>query len=835
MDEAFACWVLLIFLAFWRLLLKNKLVRKKVDSFERRVIDRADLFKYLRQQNMDHHFARGSFIFEWWFFAWLAIFSVALRTFWDVFVHEYLGYHYLLSSRVYDIDEVLKRNFERLTHDNATMVTTFDNRTLSFLELREEFAIPNWLKSVSMAAPVVGIVAVCFFSVHLWKLTMSIKDQKVREVECNSNQSEASSLFMVDTKVMVEVPGEQGRPATVRPATVDAVTPEDPLLFYKVRFDKVNNEGEPGPVAECCQWARDVKDLFIPPPEVDNIENLEEQEREADWKPRHAIRAIRDDRNPWVADDDEDLILLVIMMPAAFIIMSMRALIRVLEVMTASALSATTVVWSDYEAPLIGTYITDLELCSTCQYFTVWAFACLCIRFFNLDVLKKSHISRARTIEAYANEHLNPTQREHVLKPGGKSYQAFAAEVEKKSREHHRALSIAGLLGVWGYLFVGLCRCLFGMYVAVNMESKHFYVRSLNVAVLAKVQPVFLFSMVLCVANMFIVLKMDDLMKPEAFGKNANLKFTACRALLIIGDMQIQVLDNMPISPYQAKLLHASLLMFECFGVIVFNSVMWNFTSRMRQTEAHANATGKRGKSAAEPTLFSKLTDNKDIVLHAVVGPWVAMFCVLTLATVHRRLLAAPPEAPQVLLFTLLNKAFASVGPCFVLFVMVPRCSWLLPDLTNVLRPGGHGSQFSFLPKGWVTGAFTVVLVITVVRLILFVSIHPFHDYISDHICLAMSIIAAMQMEIAVGHVAWKRTNSTAGVVVLALAWFVILLLALNSWVTAMYYHTVLATWVGFFSSAAIFGGIVVWWLGFMLAPLSDGRDSFLAPLVPDA
>merc|ERR1712117_902416 len=101
--------------------------------------------------------------------------------------------------------------------------------------------------------------------------------------------------------------------------------------------------------------------------------------------------------------------------------------------------------------------------------------------------------------------------------------------------------------------------------------------------VLAFIGPIFTVSTIQCVYNMMIICRMDDV---KAKLGNANMKFQATRALVLIAQIQQGVLlglvvggpiytqlqkPSMPefvqrqvqdwrLSPYRAKLMHAALL-----------------------------------------------------------------------------------------------------------------------------------------------------------------------------------------------------------------------------------------------------------------------------------
>jgi len=95
-----------------------------------------------------------------------------------------------------------------------------------------------------------------------------------------------------------------------------------------------------------------------------------------------------------------------------------------------------------------------------------------------------------------------------------------------------------------------------------------------------KLQDYFTVLTVLCVYNMFLICSFQNVV--DALG-NANQKFTGMRMLIILGQLQPQVVQ-MPLvqralylNENTGKLLHSTLLTFECLIVVIFNYKSWEW------------------------------------------------------------------------------------------------------------------------------------------------------------------------------------------------------------------------------------------------------------------
>jgi len=262
-------------------------------------------------------------------------------------------------------------------------------------------------------------------------------------------------------------------------------------------------------------------------------------------------------RLPWKMSTQMNMVLLVIAMPLVFILMAMRAEIRIWAVMTGSAwlpyhdMPSPPKTWEVVKTLEMSTYTSDLEMGNFFQYITIFAFGRLCVFY-----------------------------------------------LQDAPSEYRYALKLAGLQGVYLYVIFGAIRSIGNLAVAVLGTSKEYSYLSavLRDKALTQIGPIFSVATLLCVYNMFVLGKMSDI---RAHLGSANLKFQATRFLVLVAQIQLQVLmglcvgsklyqaaqklppkyehivESWHLSTYRAQLMHAALLNFECLFVVLFNRCVW--------------------------------------------------------------------------------------------------------------------------------------------------------------------------------------------------------------------------------------------------------------------
>lgn len=259
-----------------------------------------------------------------------------------------------------------------------------------------------------------------------------------------------------------------------------------------------------------------------------------------------------------------NMALMVVAMPLVFILMAMRAQIRIWAVMTGSCWlpyaqeAEPTKSWDVVKTLELSQFTSELEMGNVYMYVTIFIFGRLCIFF-----------------------------------------------LQDAPKEYQFALKLAGLQGVYLYVIIGAFRALGNLAVAVlaTTESYAYVSAVIRDKALTQLAPVFTVATLLCVYNMMVLSKMSDIKK---YLVSPNLKFQATRALVLIAQIQLQVLtgltvgssmylavqslpekfpqfadkipdvDNWHLSLPRAQLWHTSLLQFECLLVVLVNRCVWH-------------------------------------------------------------------------------------------------------------------------------------------------------------------------------------------------------------------------------------------------------------------
>eukprot|EP00403_Amphidinium_massartii_P011371 CAMPEP_0178426406 /NCGR_PEP_ID=MMETSP0689_2-20121128/29218_1 /TAXON_ID=160604 /ORGANISM="Amphidinium massartii, Strain CS-259" /LENGTH=461 /DNA_ID=CAMNT_0020048091 /DNA_START=105 /DNA_END=1486 /DNA_ORIENTATION=- len=287
------------------------------------------------------------------------------------------------------------------------------------------------------------------------------------------------------------------------------------------------------------------------------------------------------DKYPWWMRDLMHVIVLVLANPLLFVVMSMRATIRVLAVMTGSAWIPQhrlpvedRLTWAHIVDLEMSTFTADLEIAYAVQFFTVWIFGSMCGSLMaGADFLK-----------------LVPYQ---------------------ERQQYKKTMIYAAIQGIYAYVVIGLIRCGIDIAVAFLLQSDKPESRDkaakLEDELLPKIATIFMFVTLLCIFNMIVIGKVKAI--TSALG-NATAKFLALRLLLLIAQTQLQILmgcttgskiylnimqhegqiqplldkyvpswhwqlTDWDFSEYQAKLLHASLLSYECLVMVLLNLICW--------------------------------------------------------------------------------------------------------------------------------------------------------------------------------------------------------------------------------------------------------------------
>lgn len=796
MDEAGFCFICMIFLMSWRTALfqfpsiRNNCVTVLEKKLGKMIVGCCG-------GHTEYLFGRGTPFFEWWFIAIVALTIMIFNNFYDVVIWDYSRSHRLVSghsSSDYNYADSMDKNWEDAAFADEGNVTTFDGRSISIEQLRHELHIPLWLRGIAMAAPSVGVLAFAMFLAHLRNFVLNYMRQKIERME--KPAAPADGMYIVGDKVHV-----QTKTANCT-GTVSVVDIEDPNgIPYKVEFE---SDGK--------KWS--------------------------DWFEAKALEKVQEDINPWVADEQEDLAILVVMGPAVFVMLAMKAEIRMLQLMLVTSTHGAKT-WFEFSMPLMGEKNLDMELAAICQFVTVFAFATLSKKFFNLNFIEQMVRKR---------ETLLFKKLDHLLKNGEKLELGNGLEMEDlldvihhSNKQHKDSLSRAGLLGVWAHIFVGICRALVLIVVSIGMQSKDpeivAQVSDTQAQVLAYLEPVFSFSTLLCMVNMKIILDMDALKDEQAFGKYASLMFLAARVLIILADTQLQVAKaaakilfdvfEYEVSPYQIELLHVSLLEIWCLGLVVFNSYMWKETVRSR---SETTWKIKRGND----TLVAKILQHEarlQLIALSIGMPLMVLLWVLLFGTSSGGgPVDDPPHAVLAQkIFDILMQS-VGIGMTFLPFCLSCCCLGWRPAFLD----STHNSHFGWLPRGWRPAQLLVLVFQVWFRWIMLCFVGPFHYYFSDHVYLGMSMLTAVIMELAMASVAiYRGVDVMGGRVVWAGCLVFSFFLFWDMWVTAMYYHTPSSVWAAYVLGLFTFVPVALWWVVNLAVKRHEGKIKAVGPKEP--
>mmetsp|Transcript_8292 Transcript_8292/g.15086 ORF Transcript_8292/g.15086 Transcript_8292/m.15086 type:complete len:241 (+) Transcript_8292:63-785(+) len=110
---------------------------------------------------------------------------------------------------------------------------------------------------------------------------------------------------------------------------------------------------------------------------------------------------------------------------------------------------------------------------------------------------------------------------------------------------------------------------------------------------------------------------------------------------------------------------------------------------------------------------------------------------------------------------------------------------------------------------------FCLWMLMTVVRIVVFIYVQPYHYYFSDHIFLLNSILAQLQMSMLMTckrHENEPEEENAWMIVELAVAFAILVLCLFEGFITSLLYHTLEASWMAFVVSTIIFQGAFLLW-----------------------
>lgn len=309
------------------------------------------------------------------------------------------------------------------------------------------------------------------------------------------------------------------------------------------------------------------------------------------WKSKRELK------NPWALPKRFDFVLVVNAVPLLFIVMSMRALIRVWTVFTGSCWREG-MSWESQKSLETSTAMMDLEIAATFQFFAVYLFALLIN-----DFLKHSKYIQGRS---------------DVIK------------------EYKRAVSNAALLVVYAYVFIGVARAMCDFSVAFLEEPskkgsllmckpfEYFDMRCPENEELIQypktwkknyLDPINVFLSIMLILNMGTVAQVQDLKDALGDAKpgfsceslrnlmsgsgNTMVKFTGARLLILAGQIQPNLFPIFGYNQSQSMLAHVTLLQFESLIVVIITVMFWHLRGdeqfdRLMWTEKPSNGVEAR-------------------------------------------------------------------------------------------------------------------------------------------------------------------------------------------------------------------------------------------------
>lgn len=132
----------------------------------------------------------------------------------------------------------------------------------------------------------------------------------------------------------------------------------------------------------------------------------------------------------------------------------------------------------------------------------------------------------------------------------------------------------------------------------------------------------------------------------------------------------------------------------------------------------------------------------------------------------------------------------------------------------------------------WHAKIVGIFVIIFMLRIMIYGGIMMWvHDYASDHVFLGTSLVAQVQIVLAVAGHAFYSGKDVAhkAFSIIVLCWILFFAIFYETFITAKYYHTVLADIVGFFIGLVIFGTLSFLWTEQVDYDIYDNRATVCA------
>lgn len=508
--------------------------------------------------------ARSTNLLQWHTWFWCVGMLCAVRALYDIIVHDFIAGDWMTFTD--DPGKNYDKKYQELAQGKGH----------------------GTLRICAILAPFVAFAAACLSVTHVFVFTRTLHHRKMAKFLSINGKKVPDGAKSCLTTLMDNVYARNYNQPT---------TSWSPLYPKALRVNTVvkvkNRDGE---INETSQVA---KILHFSNPEGGegakyHILYGKEQdgeihyEQEKHYKKEEDLEAYVPLSNHWNLTLSEDLALLVGIMPMIFAVACLLAEIRFLQVLTNSNMAHNGTVTEDtrlsYELWRQQTGVMDLEAASAFQYLTVFAFAQLCAKYFNLGDLEEKmevmldKLNRRNEAGDYRSSTLGEAgdYRENTL-----GTTAVGRAISEANEEHEKTLWWAGMQGIGAYIVVGTLRSLFnlGMAMAPLWYHDQQKIVDLSASVMTRVQPVFAFLALLCLWNWSTISQLKRLRSEDALGDHATKKFIGLRILLLVSDMDRSFLFLLnhwhKIDANEESLIHVCVMSCLCFLVALWNYYMW--------------------------------------------------------------------------------------------------------------------------------------------------------------------------------------------------------------------------------------------------------------------
>ena len=167
---------------------------------------------------------------------------------------------------------------------------------------------------------------------------------------------------------------------------------------------------------------------------------------------------------------------------------------------------------------------------------------------------------------------------------------------------------------------------------------------------------------------------------------------------------------------------------------------------------------------------------------------------------------------------TVVNGFIVSYGPLLPYLLLAMQ-------LYNGTVDSGHGAQWGIVVVTWVS--------MSLLRILVFVCVHPYNYYFSDHIFLLNCLLAQIQMSLAMT----RRSQLKSACIEELLAALMVPIILFEAFFTSLLYHTLEASWLALIASSLLFQSVFLHWESRLESARSSpmaGTQQLIGPGSPD-